>query len=76
MIDNSDNMPLLTEDQQKELDMIRSMSYQEVNEWASKYPKQEGKTALDYAKHIDMSLDEFIKTYELIDITETIKRYI
>ena len=37
--------PLLTEEQQKELDMIRSMSYEEYIEWMKQLPPiPEGKT--------------------------------
>lgn len=62
--------PLLTEEQQKELDMIRSMSHEELNEWASKLPICEGKSIEDYTQYIDdMTPEEFIKTYDLIDIT-------
>ena len=64
--------PLLTKEQQEELDMIKSMSYEELNEWASKLPICEGKSALDYAQYIDMTPEEFIKTYDLIDITDRI----
>ena len=38
--------PLLNEEQQKELDMIRSMSYEELNERAKQFPVPEGKTAV------------------------------
>ena len=65
--------PLLTEEQQKELDMIRSMSHEELNEWASKLPICEGKSIDDYTQYIDdMTPEEFIKTYDLIDITDRI----
>ena len=64
--------PLLTEEQQKELDMIRGMSHEELNEWASKLPICEGKSAMDYAQYVDMTPDEFAKTYDLIDITNRI----
>ena len=67
--------PLLTEEQQKELDMIRSMSHEELNEWASKLPTCEGKSAMDYAKYVDMTLEEFIQTYDLEDITDEIMKY-
>ena len=62
--------PLLTEEQQKELDMIRSMSHEELNEWASKLPICEGKSIEDYTQYIDdMTPEEFAKAYDLIDIT-------
>ena len=65
--------PLLTEEQQKELDMIRSMSHEELNEWVSKLPICEGKSIDDYTQYIDdMTPEEFIKTYDLIDITDRI----
>ena len=65
--------PLLTEEQQKELDMIRSMSHEELNECASKLPICEGKRIDDYTQYIDdMTPEEFIKTYDLIDITDRI----
>ena len=67
--------PLLTEEQQKELDMIRSMSHEELNEWASKLPICEGKSAMDYAQYVDMTLEEFIQTYDLEDITDEIMKY-
>ena len=67
--------PLLTEGQQKELDMIRSMSYEEDIEWSKQFPICEGKNVLDYAQHVDMTIEEFVRTYELIDITDRIKRY-
>ena len=65
--------PLLTEEQQKELDMIRSMSHEELNEWTSKLLICEGKSIDDYTQYIDdMTPEEFIKTYDLIDITDRI----
>lgn len=64
--------PLLTDGQQKELDMIRSMSYEEMTEWAKQFPAPEGKTAFDYAQYVDMTLEEFVETYGLIDITDRI----
>lgn len=69
--------PLLTEEQQKELDMIRSMSYEEDIEWMKQLPPIcEGKKVEDYIEYIDdMSLEEFVRTHELIDITDRIKRY-
>ena len=67
--------PLLTEEQQKELEMIRCMSYEEVNKWAKQYSNCEGKSILDNAQYFDMTLEEFIKTYDLIDITDRIRRY-
>ena len=76
MIDNSDYMPLLTEEQQKELDMIRKMSYEEVNEWAKQFPIGEGKDVADNALYFDMTLEEFMKTYNLEDITNEIKKYV
>ena len=68
--------PLLTEEQQKELDMIRKMSYEEVNKWAKRFPICEGKNATDNAQYVDMTLEEFMKTYNLEDITNEIKRYV
>lgn len=68
--------PLLTEEQQKELDMIRKMSYEEVNKWAKNLPICEGKNAADNAQYVDMTLEEFMKTYNLEDITNEIKRYV
>jgi len=68
--------PLLTEEQQKELDMIRNMSYEEVNKWAKNLPICEGKNATDNAQYVDMTLEEFMKTYNLEDITNEIKRYV
>ena len=67
--------PLLTEEQQKELDMIRNMSHEELNKWASKLPICEGKSAMDYAQYVDMTLEEFIETYDLEDITDEIMKY-
>ena len=64
--------PLLTEEQQKILDMIKNMSYEEQNEWAKQFPICEGKSAMDYAQYIDMTPEEFAKTYDLIDITNRI----
>lgn len=44
--------PLLTEEQQKELDMIRSMSYEEDIEWMKQLPPiPEGKTVEDYIEY-------------------------
>ena len=76
MIDNSDYMQLLTEEQQKELDMIRKMSYEEVNEWAKQFPIGEGKDVADNAPYFDMTLEEFMQTYNLEDITNEIKKYV
>lgn len=64
--------PLLTKEQQKMLELIRSMSYDEVNEWAKQFPTCEGKNIMDDAQHIDMTPEEFAKTYDLIDITDRI----
>ena len=65
--------PLLTEEQQMELDMIKSMSHEELNAWVSKLPICEGKSIDDYTQYIDdMTPEEFIKTYDLIDITDRI----
>ena len=64
--------PLLTEEQQKMLNLIRSMSYDEVNEWAKQFPICEGKSIIDNAQYIDMTPEEFAKTYDLIDITDRI----
>ena len=58
--------PLLTEEQQEILELISSMTYDEVNEWAKQFPICEGKS-ID-----DMTLEESIKTYDLIDITDRI----
>jgi hypothetical protein len=66
---------LLTEAQQKELEMIRSMSYEEVNKWAKQFSNYEGKSIPDNAQYFDMTIEEFIKTYDLIDITDRIMRY-
>ena len=67
--------PLLTEGQQQELDMIRKMSYEEANKLASNQPICESSGVVDYAQHIDMTLDEFIRTYNLEDITGELMRY-
>ena len=69
--------PLLTEEQQKELDMIRSMSYEEDIEWMKQLPPiPEGKTVEDYIEYVDdMTIEEFAKTHGLIDITDRIMRY-
>ena len=64
--------PLLTEEQQKMLNLIRSMSYDEVNEWAKQFPTCEGKSIIDNAQYIDMTPEEFAKTYDLIDITNRV----
>ena len=65
--------PLLTEEQQKELELISSMTYDELNEWAKQFPICEGKSIDDYTQYIDdMTPEEFIKTYDLIDITDRI----
>ena len=68
--------PLLTEEQQKELDMIRKMSYKEVNKWAKQLPICEGRTAADNAQYVDMTTEEFMQTYNLEDITNEIKKYV
>ena len=57
--------PLLTEEQRKELEMIRSMSYEEVNKWAKQFSNCEGKSILDNAQYVDMTLEEFKQTYNL-----------
>ena len=67
--------PLLTEEQQKELDMIRSMSYEELNEWAKQFPAPEGKTAFDYVQYVDMTHEEFLQAYDLEDMTDEIMKY-
>ena len=67
--------PLLTEGQEKELELIRSMTYEEDIEWMKQFPPVEGKTAFDYAQHVDMTHEEFVETYGLIDITDRIMRY-
>ena len=65
--------PLLTEEQQEILELISSMTYDEVNEWAKQFPICEGKSIDDYTQYIDdMTPEEFIKTYDLIDITDRI----
>ena len=65
--------PLLTEEQQEILELISSMTYDEVNEWAKQFPICEGKSIDDYTQYIDdMTPEEFIKTYALIDITDRI----
>lgn len=65
--------PLLTKEQQEMLELIGSMSYDEVNEWAKQFPICEGKSIDDYTQYIDdMTPEEFIKTYDLIDITDRI----
>ena len=40
-----------------------------------KFPICEGKSAIDYAQHVDMTLEEFIQTYDLEDITDEIMKY-
>ena len=66
--------PLLTEEQQKELELIRSMSYEEVNEWIKQLPTiPEGKSVDDFTQYIDdMTLEEFVEAYDLIDITDRV----
>ena len=65
--------PLLTEEQQKQLELISSMSYEEVNEWAKQFPTiPEGKSIMDYAQYVDMTLEEFVEAYDLIDITDRV----
>ena len=64
--------PLLTEEQQEILELISSMTYDEVNEWAKQFPICEGKSIIDNAQYVDMTPDEFAKTYDLIDITDRI----
>ena len=65
--------PLLTEEQQEMLELIESMSYKELNEWAKQFPICEGKSIDDYTQYIDdMTPEEFAKTYDLIDITNRI----
>lgn len=66
--------PLLTEGQQKELDMIKSMSYNELNKWVKQFPICEGEKLDEYTQHIDdMTLEEFVEVYDLIDIMDRIK---
>ena len=65
--------PLLTEEQQEILELISSMTYDEVNEWAKQFPICDDKSIDDYTQYIDdMTPEEFIKTYDLIDITDRI----
>ena len=70
-----DIKPLLSQEQQKELDMIRRMSYSEVNKWAKQLPKCES-NPFDNAQYVDMTLEEFMQTYNLEDITNEIKKYV
>ena len=66
--------PLLTEEQQKMLDLIKSMSHEELAEWSEKVqlPFSEGKS-VDHTQYIDdMTLEEFVKAYDLIDITDRV----
>lgn len=73
---NMAHKSLLTEEQEKELELIRSMTYEEDIEWMKQFPPIEGKTAFDYAQHVDMTHEEFVETYGLIDITDRIMRYV
>lgn len=68
--------PLLSEEQQKEIDLISQMSYKEVKRLSKKIPICEGKSILDNAQYVDMSLEEFMQTYNLEDITSEIKKYV
>jgi hypothetical protein len=52
------------------------MSYEEVNKWAKQFSNCEGKSAADNAKYVDMTLEEFIKTYNLEDITNEVKMFV
>ena len=67
---------LLTEEQQTELDMISTMSYEEVKLLSRKFPRCEGESILDNAQYVDMSLEDFMQTYYLEDITNEIKKYV
>ena len=74
---NMAHKSLLTEEQEKELELIRSMTDEEANEWAKQFPPApEGKTAFDYAQYVDMTHEEFLEAYDLEDMTDEIMRYV
>jgi hypothetical protein len=58
--------PLLTEEQQKELDMIRKMSYEEVNKWAKNLPICEGKNATDIVPDNGIVRNNFLNQWRMI----------
>lgn len=56
----------LTIDEQKELDFLKSLSYDELAEYAKHHQLVESKE--NVIKDLDMTYEEFLSTYDAVDL--------
>lgn len=63
----------LTEEQLKEVELINSMTYDEVTEYFEKCMLNE--SASDNIKPLGMSIEEFMEQYDCVDMSSLLKSF-